>query len=156
MTRSLDRLAAWVGRSARTLRVTPMNMRLLHHVHPWKPGDVVPAAAFTAEQFAWLTKSKAIEPTALAATVPDVPAAPPPAAEVSDKDAAIMALRAQLGAAPAEIARLKAELAASQAEVKEYEAMIAELEAKTKGADAQLADARRELVAVRAGGQLAT
>lgn len=146
------RLAAWLGRSLRTLRVTPMNLLLRHHVHPWHPGDVVPAAAFTDDQRAWLTRAGAVEPTALAATVPLAPAAPPPAAEVDDKDAEILALRAQVGTAPAELARLKADLAQARTEATEYEAMIADLEAKVKGLDGQLADARRELLAARAGG----
>lgn len=153
MTRRLARLAAWLGRTSRTLRVTPMNLLLRHHVHPWKPGDVVPAAAFTAEQREWLTTAGAVQPTAAAATVPDTPPAPVPVERVSDAAAEILALRARLGTAPAEIARLKAELAAATAGAAEYEAMIADLEAKAKGLEAQLAQSRVEVQAARAGGR---
>jgi septal ring factor EnvC (AmiA/AmiB activator) len=149
----LDRLAAACGRLSRTLHVTPMNLRILHHVSPWKPGDVVPAQVFTREQLAWLKKSAAVEETVLEVTVPNAPVAPLPVAEVSDKDAEILALRAQIGTAPAELARLKAELASAQTDAQEYEAMVGELEAKVKGLEAQLADTRHELLAVRSGGQ---
>lgn len=155
MTPLPTRLAAWLGRTARTLRVTPMNLLVNHHVHPWKPGDVVPAAAFTAEQLAWLTQAGAVQPTAAAATVPDAPPAPVPAAQVADAAAEIDRLRAQLGTLPAEVARLKAELAAAKGETDEYAKMVGDLEAKAKGLDAQLAEVRLELKAARVGGSTA-
>jgi hypothetical protein len=137
----------------RSLQVLPMNLHVRHHVLPFKPGDIVPAHAFTAEQRAWLLKCGGVTETAEAATVDCSPApTAPPVTDPTEID--IARLEGEVESSRLKIAKLQADLEAVKLELVAAKSDLTAAEQMNDDLTRQLAAAGVEIQALKRGGQL--
>jgi septal ring factor EnvC (AmiA/AmiB activator) len=152
------RLAGWLLAaclpSLRSLRILPMNLYIRQNVLPFKPGDIVPAHAFTADQRAWLLHSGAVTKTADAATVDCSPA--PSALLVADPtEVDVARLQSEAESSRLKLAKLQANLTAAQAELATAKSDLDAAEQMNEDLNKQLAAAGVEIQTLKRGGQTA-
>lgn len=152
------RLAGWLLAaclpSLRTLRVLPMNLFIRQNVLPFKPGDIVPAHAFTADQRNWLLKCGAVTETADAATV-NCPPAPDSFAVTDPTEIDIARLESEVESSRLKLAKLQADLSAAQSELATVKSDLQAAEQMNDELNKQLAAAGVEIQTLKRGGQTA-